>query len=429
MKYLNSLLKDEHYEKAMALIDYEISRETSQERVGNLELLLSNIYDAWERSMGIHTKTSSRYEFGTGRPRETSDKPRDEEYAAPSKTEQEFPPIRFSKNSTSTPFDREFEKMSYDEARSRRPDIDWDFLEQQDQEEVDEDGPVAQLDERALDEVMSEIDRELIGMDDIKQQLRQLVHFFRIQKIREDQGLRAPEALSHHLVLMGPPGTAKTSISRYMGRIFKALGVLASDRVTEVDRHDLVGKYIGATAKKTTQVIDGALDGVLFIDEAYTLNGGGGRDFGAEAVATLLKRMEDDRGRLVVIVAGYPKEMEPFLASNSGLRSRFPKRNHFSFKSYSAEELEAIFDRMAARCDYYLDKPARARLQDILTQVAACADDQFGNGRFVRDLLQESLLWHATRLMDQDANIGELTTIEADDLRYEPEAVKSVGFR
>lgn len=283
------------------------------------------------------------------------------------------------------------------------------------------------VDEDALKEVMAELDA-MIGLDDLKDQVRGLVNFFRVQELRRQQGAKTPP-LSHHLVFKGAPGTGKTTVARLFGRIYKALGVLPSDKVTEVSRADLVGRYIGETEQKTEQVLDNAKGGVVFIDEAYALFNPSENDFGHAAVATILKRMEDDRANLVVIVAGYPEEMERFIRSNPGLESRFI--NHISFSDYSAKELGDIFRHLASSYDYQLSPEGEGRLAQIMAEAVAGKDRYFGNGRFARNLLERSIKAQATRLMAEAVtDLQTLNTLQPADLVFEAKPQKAgLGFR
>ena len=208
-----------------------------------------------------------------------------------------------------------------------------------------------------VEDVLAELD-SMIGLAEVKQQVRALADFAAVQAQRKAQGLTAAD-VSRHLVFAGPPGTGKTTVARLVGKIYAALGMVASGHVIEASRQDLVGGYLGQTAIKANKLIDRALGGVLFIDEAYTLAGGGEQDYGQEAIDTLLKRMEDDRAALAVIVAGYPAEMGGFLAANPGLASRFPRT--IEFPGYAPGELAQILDSLVSASGYTMG--ARTREQ------------------------------------------------------------------
>ncbi len=255
-------------------------------------------------------------------------------------------------------------------------------------------------DEAAYDAVLAELDA-LIGLAAVKAEVRRLAELLRIATMRRAEGLKTVQ-VSLHLVFQGGAGTGKTTVARLFGRLYKSLGLLATDNVVEVTREDLVSGYVGQTATKTNETINRALDGVLFLDEAYGLvRAGSDGDFGPEAVVELLKRMEDDRGRLAVIAAGYPHEMTEFLASNSGFRSRFGETIHF--EDYGPAELVAIFEKFAIAADYALDAPARAELERVMERLHAARDRYFGNARTARNLFDDVVAHQAERLLKRAA--------------------------
>ncbi|MFD6098116.1 AAA family ATPase [Nocardiopsis flavescens] len=271
-----------------------------------------------------------------------------------------------------------------------------------------------------IEEALAELDA-MIGLEPVKAQVRSLVAQLRVARLREEQGL-LNHAPMRNFVFTGPPGTGKTTVARVLGRVFSALGMLARPDVVEAQRADLVGEHLGATAIKTNRLVDRALGGVLFVDEAYSLINpgyGGGDAFGAEAVQTLLKRAEDDRSRLAVVLAGYPAEMERFLASNSGLASRFNVR--VRFPSYSADELTAIAEALAARTGDAFEDSAVDDLRSIFSHV--CAEgwiDELGNGRFARSLFEKACSQRDLRVSQEvgdAATAAELTVLTSADVR------------
>ena len=212
----------------------------------------------------------------------------------------------------------------------------------------------------------------------------------------------------------GNPGTGKTTVARIVAKIYKKLGILSKGHLVETDRAGLVAEYVGQTAVKTNKIIDSALDGVLFIDEAYSLIGTG-QDYGKEAIATLLKRMEDDRDRLIVILAGYSKEMQDFINTNPGLQSRFNR--YIEFPDYSSEELLQIFEKNVEKFDYNLQNEASAALGEYFKDAVTNKDANFGNARFVRNIFEKTLEKQANRLStDPDLDKDELTLILKEDL-------------
>ena len=251
---------------------------------------------------------------------------------------------------------------------------------------------------KSLDELLAELDA-LIGLQRVKREIHRQVALLRVEKLRVDAGLRSP-TLTRHLVFTGNPGTGKTTVARLVGGIYQALGLLSRGHLVEVDRSELVAGYLGQTATKTVDVVASAAGGVLFIDEAYSLTGGGpgGDQYGQESVDTLVKEMEDRRDDLVVIVAGYPAPMAAFIAANPGLASRF--RTTIDFEDYTDDELVAILEHLASGADYTLDPEAVSRFREVLGRTPR--GSSFGNGRFARNALEAAIGHHAWRLRDTD---------------------------
>lgn len=267
--------------------------------------------------------------------------------------------------------------------------------------------------DEGLDMVMMELN-QLTGLASVKAKVKEMSDFVRIQQIRTQQGTPVSRR-SLHTIFYGNPGTGKTTVARLMGRLYKSLGILKRGHVVECDRSDLVAEYIGQTAVKTNKVVDSALDGILFIDEAYSLAGGHQQgDFGKEAIDTVLKRMEDERDRLIVIAAGYTAEMERFIGSNPGLKSRFT--NYINFPDYSPAELQAIFVEMAR--GHHLECTDRL-LDKLLIHFQSelpFRDSHFGNARDVRNLFEATVSKQSSRLTAQERFDEEsLSLLESDD--------------
>ena len=256
----------------------------------------------------------------------------------------------------------------------------------------------------------------MIGLSTVKNEINTLCNFVIMKKKREAEGLKSP-SISYHCVFTGNPGTGKTTVARLLAGIYKDLGVLKKGHLVETDRSGLVAEYVGQTAVKTNKIIDSALDGVLFIDEAYTLANGGTNDYGPEAIATLLKRMEDDRDRLVVILAGYNNEIENFINSNPGLRSRFNRYIHF--EDYTASELYDIFCLQVKKGEYTLTDDASQYLQERLKAIVSDKPKDFGNARYVRNLFEKTVEAQANRLAAKTTlTKEELTQITKDDIMW-----------
>lgn len=264
-----------------------------------------------------------------------------------------------------------------------------------------------------LDEVLNELN-SLIGLHEVKSEINTLLNFIKVQKAREQSGLKS-SSLSYHIVFTGNPGTGKTTVARIVAKIYKHLGILTDGQLVETDRSGLVAEYVGQTAVKVNNTVNSALNGVLFIDEAYSLVGENKDDFGKEAVATLIKRMEDDRDKLVLILAGYTNEMSDFIDTNPGFKSRFNR--YISFPDFLPSELFEIFESNCNKLDYQLTKEAKTKMIAIFENAYSTRDQSFGNGRFVRNIFEKVLEQQANRIAKESHLTKEiLTTITEDDI-------------
>ena len=264
-----------------------------------------------------------------------------------------------------------------------------------------------------LDTLLAQLE-ELIGLDEVKKEVKSLINLIKIRKLREANGL-PNSAMSLHMVFLGNPGTGKTTVARLIAGLYGAIGVLSRGHLIEVDRSGLVAGYVGQTALKTQEVIQSALGGVLFIDEAYSLASGGENDFGREAIETLLKAMEDHREDLVVIVAGYDEPMERFIDSNPGLQSRFNK--YMYFPDYKGEELLAMFRSRCGKNGYAMTPEAEEYAKAYFEDMYQNRDDNFGNGRDVRNRFEDMVSRQANRLARMDAPTkDDLMRVEKEDL-------------
>ena len=276
--------------------------------------------------------------------------------------------------------------------------------------EIDEEN--ANTLEDSLDEL-----NKLVGLEDVKKDVKSLINLVQIRKIRESRGIKQPP-MSLHLVFSGNPGTGKTTVARLLSKIYKEIGILSKGHLIETDRSGLVGGYVGQTAIKTQEVIKSALGGILFIDEAYALANTSENDYGREAIDTLLKAMEDNRDDFIVIVAGYPELMEKFLNSNPGLESRFNKFIYFD--DYNGEDLYKIFISMCVDSSLKLDEKAEDYAIDYFNRMYEKRSMNFANGRAVRNLFEKVVTAQANRLAELDSiSDDELNTLTVEDFRFD----------
>ena len=257
----------------------------------------------------------------------------------------------------------------------------------------------------------------LVGLKAVKTEIGRIINLAKVDALRRRRGLKTAD-MSFHMVFSGNPGTGKTTVARLLGRIFKGLGLLSKGHLVEVDRSSLCADYVGQTATKTKKVIQSALGGVLFIDEAYSLNArtsSGTQDYGKEAVSTLLKEMEDHRDDLIVIVAGYTDLMDDFISMNPGLESRF--RFKIKFEDYSSEEMAMIFWSFCNRNGFGITKEAYARIQGVFVSFTSAKGHTFSNARLARNLFENAVINQAQRLSGmENPSDYDLTVIVREDL-------------
>ena len=278
----------------------------------------------------------------------------------------------------------------------------------------DAEKPDAEEKKPDFDELMAQLD-SLVGLDDVKKDIKRLISLVKVRRLRKENGLPIPP-MSLHMVFMGNPGTGKTTVARIISGLYAAIGVLEKGQLIEVDRSGLVAGYVGQTALKTQEVIKSALGGVLFIDEAYSLASGGENDFGREAIETILKAMEDHRDELIVVVAGYDGPMEKFINSNPGLQSRFNK--YFYFPDYNGEQLLHIFKGQCKKNGYALTEEAEAEAKAMFEELYENRGENFGNGRDVRNVFEDTVVRQSNRVAALDAPTkDDLMQFLPEDLR------------
>ncbi|MBW7842352.1 MAG: AAA family ATPase [Ignavibacterium sp.] len=273
-------------------------------------------------------------------------------------------------------------------------------------------------DNNSIKSLFEEFDN-LVGLHNLKQSLRDFISYLEFVKERKAKGIETNENISANCIFLGNPGTGKTTVARILGRFFKAIGLLKNGHVVEVDRASLIGEYIGETAQKTEKVINQALGGILFIDEAYSLKRDkNSNDFGQEAIDIILKRMEDYKDKFFVIAAGYPELMEKFINSNPGLKSRFT--HHFYFDDYNSSELAEIFKIFSEKEKYSFNEDAEKFLIEKLDSLIDNTDGSFGNARFIRNLFSETKIELSKRyhlLEDEEKDFNSLNTILISDIQ------------
>jgi stage V sporulation protein K len=280
--------------------------------------------------------------------------------------------------------------------------------------------------EDSLEKVLEELNK-LVGLENVKQDVTELINLLEVQKKRSEQGLKNIE-ITLHTVFLGPPGTGKTTVARLLSRIFKHLGFLSKGQLYETDREGMIAGYVGQTATKVDKAVEESLGGVLFIDEAYALTANSfGNDYGAEAVNTLLKRMEDHREDLAVVVAGYDEPMKLFIESNPGLRSRFNR--FFTFEHFKPEQLMLVFESCCKNADFVLNDDAKEKLSDTFELLYSKKDEGFGNARVVRNLFEKCVQNQANRIVKiKKITAKILKTLSEEDIPEPKETEEQVFF-
>lgn len=266
-------------------------------------------------------------------------------------------------------------------------------------------------------EIEEQLD-QMVGMEEVKELVFEVYALLYISRMRQEAGLSQASQV-YHMIFKGNPGTGKTTIARILAKLFQKMGVLTKGHLVEVERADLVGEYIGHTAQKTRDLVRKAMGGVLFIDEAYSLARGGEKDFGKEAIDTLVKHMEDSKNQFILILAGYPFEIDQFLMTNPGLPSRFPII--IEFPDYSLDQLMEIGEIMVKEREYILSQQAAFKLRQLILQAKQTEMFSFSNARYVRNLLEKAVRHQAVRLIGQYSRSvppkSELMTIRSEDIK------------
>ncbi|KYG34972.1 stage V sporulation protein K [Alkalihalobacillus trypoxylicola] len=264
---------------------------------------------------------------------------------------------------------------------------------------------------------------QYVGLKDVKRLINEIYAWLYVNRCREENGLKVSKQVLH-MIFKGNPGTGKTTVARLIAEFFHDMNVLEKGHLLEVERADLVGEYIGHTAQKTREVIKKAQGGVLFVDEAYSLARGGEKDFGKEAIDTMVKAMEDQQHDFVLILAGYSKEMDYFMSLNPGLPSRFPIS--MEFPNYSLEELIDILMAMASEREYKLSQEATRHLREHIKIIRFEQERSFSNGRYIRNLVEEAIRKQAVRLLRGGLfERKHLETLEADDFNFQASRVNT----